>query len=469
MSRPKTKEKVLFEPHPKQTDYIFCTAEEVLYAGSVGSGKTKATLADIAKYLDRPHFVAVCVRRNYEELKKGVIKLAKELYDHKVSKLGGVYNGSDHMFKFPSGAEVWFKACEHDDDLLKFQGLEYNYLYIDELTQIPEAHFQYLKSRLRSSHGDPIIKRYTSNAGGPHHEWVFKYWENWLNPKHKYHLKSGQIARYKYKDEDGYMQQTTKSAVLCNIGDNPSVPKSEYEKQFIGMSNYMKKALWYNDWTAVPGSAEYFKRDCITLLASNPGGIVKAVRSYDLAGSEAKTADYTASIRLGLTRDNKIVVEDVYRARLSTDKVEKLILDNARIDGRGVKIVLPLEPAAAGKAWADKLSKLLHGYHFTFVPQNRASGGKVTRAMPVSAQCLKGNMSIITNAYSKEFLDELEAFTDDDTKYAHDDMVDALSQGYNELTRRSAGFRDLGMKSVSWTFGTQHLDPEDGKLDIWKK
>lgn len=451
-----TNKKQLFTPHPKQSEYLSNSADECLYAGSVGSGKSIATLADITRYLHIPTFTALCIRRTYEELEKGIIKIAHTLYDKEVSALGGIYNGSKHMHKFPSGAEVWYGYCESDKDLLRYQGLEYQYLFIDELTQIPEEHFQYLKTRQRSSKDVPIIGRYTSNAGGPFHKWVYDYWQYWLNPKHKQHIKSGGVARIGNK---------TRSAVLCNTGDNPSIDTETYKKQFEGMSNYMLQALWHNDWTAVPSLAEYFKRDKIELITKRPNNITHLVRSYDLAGSESKHADYTASVLLGLTIDSKVVVLDVHRARLSTDKVERLISDNARHDPKGTKICLPLEPAAAGKAWADKLSKMLHGYNYSFTPQNRSSGGKLTRALPVSAQCLKGNLVVVTNNYTKDFLDELEAFTDDDSLYANDDMVDALSQGYNELTKRSAIFRDIDTAKV-YRFGEEPSD--DSYLDMWK-
>lgn len=445
--------------HPKQCDYVANPADECLYAGSVGSGKTAATIADISRYLDRPHFVALVIRRTFDELEKGIINKHAIPMLHKAhSKLGGEYNGSKHMMQFPSGAQIWFGYCESDKDLLKYQGLEFNYLYIDELTQIPEEHFQWLKTRQRSSHGDPIIGRYTSNAGGPYHEWVFNYWRNWLDPNHPKHLKSGQVARIEGK---------TRAAVLCNIGDNPSLDPVEYKKQFIGMSHYMLQALWHNDWTCVPGAAEYFKRERIEVLSRPPNDIVKRVRSYDLAGSEAKTADYTSSILLGLDSTGKVVVEEVYRARLSTDKVEQLILNTAKKEPR-VKIVLPLEPAAAGKAWSDKLSKMLHGYNFIFIPQNRNSGSKVTRAKPVSAQALQGNLKIVSNRFTKEFLDELEAFTDDDTMYANDDMVDALSQAYNELSKGTARFRtneEIGFEPVERKFVVNRVS----LYDTWGK
>lgn len=441
------KNNVLFIPHPgAQQNFLTNDADEVLFASCVGAGKSLCLLIDASKYVEKyPSFNALLLRRSYPELEKSLIKVSKTLYDKSLSYLGGSYNQSQHLWTFANGARIQFASLDHPDDINKYRGVDWSYLGFDELTTFEWEQVLTLKAWLRSSKGVPLRFRATSNAGGVSHQDVFDYWKLWLNPHHPNRLKSNMIVKYP--------NGKTKSCVMAYPEDNPSIDYKEYAKQFDGMSSHVVKQLLYNDWTAIPAKAEYFKRDLITPVNSS-NDVIRRVRSYDLAGSEAKTADYTASILLGYTKDNRIIIEDVYRARLNTNKVEQLILDNAKKDGRGVKIVLPLEPAAAGKAWADKLSKMLHGYHFTFVPQNRASGGKVTRAMPVSAQALKGNISIIPNKYTKEFFDELEAFTDDDKLYSNDDMVDALSQGYNELARKSAGFSKLKFEQPTRAFGS---------------
>jgi predicted phage terminase large subunit-like protein len=225
----------------------------------------------------------------------------------------------------------------------------------------------------------------------------------------------------------------------------------------------------------MPGTAEYFKRERIEIV-NEYNNISRMVRSYDLAGSEAKNADYTASCLIGMGKDDKIIVKEINRYRYSTDKVERLIMENALKDGKGVRIILPQEPAAAGKAWADKLSKMLHGYSFVFVPQTRTKGdapGKVTRALPLSAQALKGNLVIVSGPHKnyakeieyncvKECLDELEGFCDDDKMYANDDMVDCMAQGYNELSKHMLRFRHIdGINLKGYTFGGMNKSGKD--------
>ncbi len=424
---------ILFRPFEgAQQDFLSNDADEVLFASCVGAGKSLCLLVDAAKYVEKyPTFNALLLRRTYPELEASLIKESQKLY---TGQLGGTYNKTQHLWTFRNGARIQFGSLDDDNRITNYRGIDWTYLGFDELTTFKWEHYQTLSIWLRSSKEVPLRVRATSNAGGLSHQEVFDYWKNWLNPEHKYHLKSNQIAKIGGK---------TRSCIMAYMGDNPSINPETYKKQFVGKPKHIVQQLLNNDWRAVPGLAEYFKREHIEIITDS-GRIVKRCRSYDLAGSESKTADYTASILLGIDYSGKVVVEDVYRARLSTDKVERLIMDNAIRDGREVKIVLPLEPAAAGKAWADKLSKILHGYHFVFIPQNRATGGKITRAKPISAQSLQGNMKVVNNDYTTVFLDELEAFTDDDKLYSNDDMVDALSQGYNELSKSRAVFADVG-------------------------
>lgn len=448
---------ILFQPFPgAQQDFLSNDADEVLFASCVGAGKSLCLLADAAKYVEQyPTFNALLLRRTFPELEASLIKESQKLYK---GKLNGKYHQTQHLWTFPNGARIQFGSLDDDNRITNYRGIDWTYLGFDELTTFKWEHYETLSIWLRSSKGVPLRVRATSNAGGLSHQEVFAYWTNWLNPDHKYHLKSNTTAKIGSK---------TRSCVMAYMGDNPSIQPQVYLKQFEGKPKHIVQQLLNNDWRAVPGLAEYFNRERIEIV-SQPGRIVKRVRSYDLAGSESLKADYTASILLGYTADNKVVVEDVWRGRISTDKVDKLIMDNAKKDGRSVKVVLPLEPSAAGLAWADKQSKMLHGYAFTHVKQNRATGNKLTRAMPVSSQCLQGNMQIVANDYTKAFLDELEAFTSDDKLYANDDMVDALSQGYNELTRSSARFRDIGVAGPQWTFGKQQ-DDSDAWGNKWKK
>ena len=79
---------------------------------------------------------------------------------------------------------------------------------------------------------------------------------------------------------------------------------------------------------------------------------------------------------------------------------------------------------------ANNFVSMLQGYD---VHTMTTSKDKVTRAKPVSAQCEVGNILVLRAPWNDDFFSELENFSDDDTKYDHDDIVDVLSGAFNEL------------------------------------
>lgn len=44
------------------------------------------------------------------------------------------YNGSEHVWKFPSGAKIYFGSLHHAKDKIKYQGKEFDFIGFDELT-----------------------------------------------------------------------------------------------------------------------------------------------------------------------------------------------------------------------------------------------------------------------------------------------------------------------------------------------
>jgi predicted phage terminase large subunit-like protein len=100
-------------------------------------------------------------------------------------------------------------------------------------------------------------------------------------------------------------------------------------------------------------------------------------------------------------------------------------LDNSRHPG--VRIRLPQDPGQAGKEQAQSYVKYLAGYS---VKTLRVSGDKITRAEPFSSQWQAGNVLILAGSWNDVYFSELESFPDG----SHDDMVDASSDAFSEVT-----------------------------------
>lgn len=162
-----------YAPTAKQAAFHATDANEVLYGGAAGGGKTKALIMDaFFRVLQHPGTTAVVFRRTYQELEDTDIKEAMSSYPPEIAK----YNAGRHEFKIVNGSRILFRHCEHEEDRFRYSGIEIQFLYFDELTSFEQTIYDFLKTRLRAkrSLGVVPIVRSASNPGNIGHGWVKK-------------------------------------------------------------------------------------------------------------------------------------------------------------------------------------------------------------------------------------------------------------------------------------------------------
>ena len=150
------------------------------------------------------------------------------------------------------------------------------------------------------------------------------------------------------------------------------------------------------------------------------------VRRWDLAATEGG-GDYTASVKVLRIRlkarqhyDYGYIVVDATENQFGPRGVRKLVRAIAEADGEEVPIVIPQDPAQAGKDQAADYAIMLDGFNMT---AKLETGDKVTKNGIASSQVVAQNVALLRAPWNERFMAVCEAFP---TPGVEDDLVDAL-------------------------------------------
>jgi len=156
-------------PTPVQKIALESTADEVLFGGARGSGKTVTAMHWLLYDVHRPQFRALVIRRNATDL-ADFIERSRTLY----VGYGATVSGNPATVKFPSGAIIYTGHLGTPDAYTKYQGWQLHRLLMEEATHIPsEKLYEKLLGSVRSVDADiPTQVFLTTNPGGPGAEWI---------------------------------------------------------------------------------------------------------------------------------------------------------------------------------------------------------------------------------------------------------------------------------------------------------
>lgn len=154
--------------NPKQDEFMRSRVRYVGYGGARGGGKSWAVRAkSIVMATSFPGIKQLIVRRTFDELKENHILPMLEILGRSVK-----YRDKDHEIIFSNGSRIVFGYCDAEGDVRRYQGREYDIVYLDEATHLTEMQFQAFKAINRGTNSFPKRMYITCNPGGVGHAWV---------------------------------------------------------------------------------------------------------------------------------------------------------------------------------------------------------------------------------------------------------------------------------------------------------
>lgn len=345
-------------------------------------------------------------------------------------------------------AKVQFSGIELEKDLEDYKGSQVPLIIFDELTGFTSKMFWYLLSRNRSGTGVNPYIRATCN---PISEgWVRELVDWWINPDTGFPIEErcGVIRWFVRRGEDIHWYDSKEEAekiwgedampksftfVNATVKDNKKIDPA-YEANLKALTRVEREALYLGSWNVKANAGTYFQKVWCEFV--EPGDVPPAkseMRAWDTASTEPSEVnpdpDYTAGVKMRLGTDGYYYIMHCVRDRKRPDGVKKMMRKHAENDGLKCVAGIPMDAGGAGVAVFQDHAKNLAGFKFK---KCKTTKSKLERFEPFSAAAEAGLVKIVKGSWNDEYIRELENFVGDGK--GHDDMVDATSDCFNNLS-----------------------------------
>ena len=178
--------RLAYNPQPKQAQLHSSPANEILFGGAAGPGKSHSLRQEGLRWCVKiPNLQVFLFRRTYPELEHNHILQSWLEFPTNLAS----YNKAEKRWEFFNGSMFHFCHCQHEKNVFAYQGAEIHVLLIDELTTFTEWIYNYLYGRVRCTLDVPPEFKHkvpgvycATNPGNVGHQWVKERWINFARP-----------------------------------------------------------------------------------------------------------------------------------------------------------------------------------------------------------------------------------------------------------------------------------------------
>ncbi len=227
-------------PNPgPQTEAYFSKADQLLYGGEPGGGKSQLLLG----LAFNEHSQSLIMRRKYGDLSQ---LLDDAIRIHGTKK--GVNQSPPPLIQITPARFIDFDAAQHVGDETKRMGKGRDLVGFDEATHFAEAQVRFIMGWARTA--DPKQRVRVVMATNPpltaEGLWVIRMFAPWLDPQYPFPAKPGEL-RFFVSDEDGndkwvdgpgeyevngkMVTALSRTYIPAKVTDNPYYVASGYQKQ----------------------------------------------------------------------------------------------------------------------------------------------------------------------------------------------------------------------------------------------
>ena len=213
-----------------------------LFGGAAGPGKTTALLweaVDIAR--SNKGCNTLLLRRTFPELESSLLaQFRRDVPRHWYKS----YSEAKHIVTWNNGSTTRFGYCRNENDVYQYQGAEYLFIGIDELTHFTLKQWQFLTSRNRCPiPGTKPRMAGATNPGNIGHAWVKALWVD-------------QVAPAGYDRPEQY-DPSDYEFIPARLSDNPIYANDKnYRKSLSALPERLRKSFLEGDWDVLAG--QYF-------------------------------------------------------------------------------------------------------------------------------------------------------------------------------------------------------------------
>lgn len=298
--RKKRSDKRIIAQRGCQEKFLATKADITIFGGNRGGSKSFSLLMESLKDIKNPYFNATLLRNEKDDL-LDLINTSYQLYTQY-----GNYNKSvnDMTWYFEKGGKLKFSyyADSFEDFKKRFQGKQYSFIGIDEITHSSYEKFKYLITCNRNAYG--IRNRFYGTCNPDPDSWVRKFIDWWIGEDGFPIDERDGVIRYCFMDGD------TPDGIYW--GDTPEEVYEQCKSIIDPLWKEEYQALGFNRITMFVKSVTFIKgklEENIALIASDPNYVANLAQQDE----EQRSRDLEGNWNFKSTGDDMIKMEDMER------------------------------------------------------------------------------------------------------------------------------------------------------------